>query len=150
MLDLHAIIDKNLGHPHYGRLIKHRDRLNPFVYHYSVQLNDHDSLAWEPVHPGREKDTGRIAIWPINWQRFWPSQAHPRDRHWINRALHLSVQEFHENWLYELYRFNCEHWARLVSTGDCRCYQIAQFKKLRKIPVVGAAIVGAAGLVTSA
>ncbi|MEM1168095.1 MAG: hypothetical protein AAGJ08_03130 [Cyanobacteria bacterium P01_H01_bin.35] len=64
--------------------------------------------------------------------------------------MHISVAQFHENWQYELYRFNCEHWARLVTTGDCRCFQITEFKKLQKIPVVGVAIVGIAEIVTGA
>ncbi|MGD1712835.1 hypothetical protein [Dapis sp. BLCC M172] len=68
----------------------------------------------------------------------------------IQKALHVSVPNFHENWQYELFRFNCEHWARLVTTGDCRCHQITEFKKLQEIPVVGVAIVGIAGVVTGA
>jgi hypothetical protein len=66
------------------------------------------------------------------------------------QSLHISVYNFHDKWQYELYRFNCEHWARLVSTGDCICYQIAEVKKLEQIPVLGVLIVGVAGIVTGA
>ncbi|MDP5018563.1 MAG: hypothetical protein NWQ43_14900 [Dolichospermum sp.] len=150
MPNLHELIDSNFHHPHYGRLLQHRDHRNPSILHYSVQLNDWDSLAWEPIHAGREKDTGRLAIWPIDWNHFQPDQARSWHREQIHQALHISVKEFHENWHYELYRFNCEHWARVVSTGDCRCYQIAEFKKLQDIPVLGFLIVGIAGAVTGA
>ena len=150
MPNLHELIDSNFRHPHYGRLLQHRDHRNPSILHYSIQLNDWDSLAWEPIRAGREKDTGRLAIWPIDWNHFQPDQARSWDREQIHQALHISVNEFHENWHYELYRFNCEHWARVVSTGDCRCYQIAEFKKLQDIPVLGFLIVGIAGAVTGA
>lgn len=148
--ELDHLIDSNLHHPDYGRLLQHRDLHNPNTLHYSVQLNDLDSLAWEPVHSRKEKDTGRLEIWRIDWKRFQPAQVRHREKEGINRALHVSVEEFHERWQYELYRFNCEHWARLVGTGDCRCYQIAEFKKLQQIPVLGFLIVGVAGAVTGA
>jgi hypothetical protein len=150
MKNLHSIIESNYSHPHYGRLLQHRDHNDPNIFHYSVQLNDLESLAWEPIQSGREKDTGRIAVWPIDWNLFQPDQSRYQERTYITKALHISVQEFHEKWHYELYRFNCEHWARLVSTGDCRCYQIAEFKKLEQIPVLGFLIVGVAGAVTGA
>lgn len=150
MKDLHNLIHSNLSHPHYGRLLQHRDRNNPNTFHYSVQLNDIDSIAWEPVSTGSQKDTGRLAIWSIDWRRFQPDETQLCKKTWINKALCISVKEFHQNWQYELYRFNCEHWARLISTGDCRCYQIAEFKKLQQIPIVGFFIVGVAGTVTGA
>jgi hypothetical protein len=150
MPDLHTLIDSNFTHPHYGRLLQHRDLQNSNIFHYSVQLNDFDSLAWEPIQSGGVKDTGRLAVWAIDWHRFQPDLTEPQDRQQIKNALHISIQEFHQNWQYELFRFNCEHWARLVSTGDCRCYQIAEFKKLQQIPILGVLIVGIAGTVTGA
>jgi hypothetical protein len=150
MQNLHTLIDSNLAHPHYGRLLQHRDRQNPNILHYSVQLNDWDSLAWEPIHSGKEQDTGKLAVWPIDWDRFQVDRTPPQTREQVNRSMHISVDEFHDKWQYELYRFNCEHWARLVSTGDCRCYQIAEFKKWERIPVLGLLIVGIAGAVTGA
>jgi len=150
MLNLHKLIDSNISHPDYGRLLQHRDLHNSNTLHYSVQLNDLDSLAWEPVDSGKQKDTGRLAIWSIDWNRFQPDQTSHQERKRINRGLHTSVKEFHEKWHYDLYRFNCEHWARLVSIGDCRCYQIAEFKKLQEIPVLGFLVVGVAGMVTGA
>ena len=150
MQNLHTLIDSNSSHPHYGRLLQHRNHSDPSIFHYSVQLNDFDSLAWEPVRAGSENDIGRVAVWPIDWNHFQPDQSRYLERGQINKALHVSVKEFHKKWRYELYRFNCEHWARLVSTGDCRCYQISEFNKLEQIPVLGFLIVGVAGAVTGA
>jgi hypothetical protein len=148
---LHSLIDENVAHPAYGTLLHHPDLQNPNILHYSVQLNDYDSLAWEPIHPDRQKDTGKLAIWTIDWNRFEPAKwvNHlPKDR--IKQFMHLSVEQFHENWQYELFRFNCEHWARLVATGDCRCSQIQAFKEWQRVPVVGPIVVGVAGIVTGA
>lgn len=47
MQHLHHLIEHNIAHQNYGRLLQHRDRNNPNILHYSVQLNDRDSLAWE-------------------------------------------------------------------------------------------------------
>ena len=38
--------------------------------YYSVQLNDSDSLAWEPVRCDRQKDIGRLEIWPMTGIAF--------------------------------------------------------------------------------
>ncbi len=51
----------------------------------------------------RQKDTGRIATWSIDWHRFKPDQTQHRQKEQINKALHVSVKEFHQNWDYKLY-----------------------------------------------
>jgi len=98
MQNFQQLIDSNIAHPHYGRLLQHRDRNDPNTFHYSVQLNDLDSIAWEPMNAERQKDTGRIATWSIDWHRFKPDQTQHRQKEQINKALHLSMKEFHENW----------------------------------------------------
>ena len=98
MQNFQQLIDSNIAHPHYGRLLQHRDRNDPNTFHYSVQLNDLDSIAWEPMDAGKEKDTGRLAVWAIDWNRFQIDQAQHRQRKQINEALHVSMKEFHENW----------------------------------------------------
>jgi len=148
---LHSLIDSNFYHYDYGRLLYHHDFANPNILHYSVQLNDTESLAWEPINGSRQKDPGRLSIWYIDWHRFEPAkwvQHLPKEQ--IKSAMHASVTQFHENWQYELFRFNCEHWARLVTTGDCCCYQIKEFKKWQKVPVLGIILVGIAGAATGA
>ncbi|WP_293147488.1 MULTISPECIES: hypothetical protein [unclassified Microcoleus] len=84
--------------------------------HYSVQINDWESIGWKPIHSNSKKNTARLAIWQIDWDRFQTAKwILYREKERINQALHISVAEFHERWQYELYRFNCEHWARLFS-----------------------------------
>lgn len=82
-----------------GRLLHHPDRQNPKILHYSVQPNDWESLAWEPIHRDRQKDTGRLAIWPIDWQHFQPAKwvsYLPKSQ--IQAATYISVARFHECW----------------------------------------------------
>lgn len=151
MSTLRSLIDSNFSHSKYGCLLHHRDSQNPSVLHYSVQLNDLESLAWEPMHCDRSKDIGRVAIWRIDWNRFQSAKwVKPLEKEQIRKALHISVDKFHEHWQYELFRFNCEHWARLMATGDCRCFQIKEFKRSQQIPIVGAIVLGVAGAVTGA
>lgn len=151
MPKLHSLIDLNFSHPQYGRLLHHRDTQNSSILHYSVQINDLEALAWEPIHCDRQKDLGRVAIWTINWNRFQPAKwVKHVEKKQIRRSLHISIDQFHKHWEYELFRFNCEHWARLITTGDCRCCQIKEFKKLQQIPVIGVVMVGIAGLSTGA
>jgi hypothetical protein len=44
MQNLYHLIDSNRAHPHYGRLLQHRDCNNPNILHYSIQRNDRDYL----------------------------------------------------------------------------------------------------------
>ncbi|MCC3410927.1 MAG: hypothetical protein JGK24_19675 [Microcoleus sp. PH2017_29_MFU_D_A] len=67
---IHNLINNNFHHPDFGKLLYHRDIHNPNILHYSVQLNDWESIAWEPIHSNRQKDTARLAIWQIDWDRF--------------------------------------------------------------------------------
>lgn len=151
MSKLHTLVNENFSHAQYGRLLHHPDPQNPTVLHYSVQLNDSESLAWEPIHCDHQKDTGRIEIWSIDWHRFQPANwVKHLEKKQIRKALHISIDHFHQRWQYELFRFNCEHWARLVTTGDCRCFQIHEFKKLQQIPVIGIIAVAAVGFATGA
>ncbi|MCY7276628.1 MAG: hypothetical protein LH702_23560 [Phormidesmis sp. CAN_BIN44] len=116
-----------------------------------MQLNDLESLAWEPTHCDRQKDIGRVAIWRIDWNRFQAAKwVKHLEKEQIKKALHISVDQFHEHWQYELFRFNCEHWARLMTTEDCRCFQIKEFTRLQQIPIMGIIVVGVAGVITGA
>jgi|GEM_PF-901643 len=151
MSTLHSLINSNFPHPKYGRLLHHSDTQHPNVLHYSVQINDSESLGWEPTHCDRQRDIGRVAIWRIDWNRFQSAKwVKHLEREQIKKALHISVNQFHEHWQYDLFRFNCEHWARLVTNGDCRCSQIKEFKRLKQVPFMGIIVVGVAGIVTGA
>lgn len=97
--EIHNIINTNYHHPNFGKLLYHRDRKNQSILHYSVQINDYDSLAWEPINADKQKDTGQINIWHINWEYFHPAkwiQYLPKEK--ISHAIHISADKFHQNW----------------------------------------------------
>jgi hypothetical protein len=42
----------------------------------------------------------------------------------ISDNLIASATAFHRKWLYWVHGWNCEHWARLVTTGEAKSYQV--------------------------
>jgi hypothetical protein len=70
----------------------------------------------------------------ISWRRYRPAK-------WVEelpqsetlRALQWSVKSLHQRWTYNLFQFNNEHWARLVTTGLCHCYQTNALKALKAL-----------------
>ncbi len=57
------LVQVNRENKHFGRLLYKRDRDNKKVLHYSVQLNDKQSLAWEPCNSGAMKGKGQVDTW---------------------------------------------------------------------------------------
>jgi hypothetical protein len=87
----------------------------------------------------------------VYWNHFqYAKWVKHLEKERISKALHISVDRFHEHWQYELFQFNCEHWARLATTGDCRCFQMTEFKKLQQFPMLGAIFVALTGMATGA
>ena len=90
------------------------------VGHYKVALSDSHAVSWGP------KDGGRLKV-----RRVKLGHADASDVSYLSRPLILanllaSVSAFHHAWPYRVLGFNCEHWARLVVSGEARSYQIAQ------------------------
>lgn len=99
-----------------------------FVYHPSVQINNDLSLGWEPKTGAGHKDVGVIKIWRAVWDGPNPWRAAKHVCYWekanIFQALHASIDLLHEKWEYDLWKFNCEHWARGMVTGEFKCLQL--------------------------
>jgi len=122
----------------------YRDPHYTGILHYVVQINGGQNMGWRSgtewnlIPPLRE--TGCLRLDPIDWPNVTVAEGVIlRDRDWIWRALHRSVDLFHEKWDYEFFRFNCEHWARLVATGVCRCHQMENYLELvrSRLPLIG-------------
>ena len=45
------------------------------------------------------------------------------------RRYALRVDAFHHGWNYDMLNFNCEYFARLMSTGTAHCWQVIDGKK---------------------
>ncbi|MBD1900889.1 hypothetical protein NDI44_04080 [Trichocoleus sp. DQ-A3] len=80
-----------------------------------------------------------MGIYQINLQHIYCYRLYRRyqsiygtgDR--INECQRQTVRSLSPKTPHIIYRLNCDHWARLVTTGDYRCYQIAEFKKLQQL-----------------
>jgi hypothetical protein len=111
-----------------GRLIQRRlvHGHGPFsTWHYGVALSDSWAISWGPK-------SGDIAL--LCDGRL---KVH-HDAHEFRNAtaiVHLPLPEicanliasataFHRKWLYGVHGWNCEHWARLVTSGKAKSYQV--------------------------
>ena len=102
-----------------GRLIQKPGGL---VTHYGVALSNHKAMAWGGVELGSKGCLVIHDIGPEFSDTQWVMHL-PLDQ--IKHNLLGSVAAFHnEMWLYSLIGWNCEHWARLVTTGQPISYQM--------------------------
>ncbi len=117
---LHDWVRHHQDDPWFGQLMYSRDLTLGGVLQYSVQISEAIALRWtEGV--GAEgvlalEKVGRRQHRPAKWIESQPQAV-------IAAALHCAIDVFHQRWNYSLYRFNSEHWAKLVVTGQCGCDQ---------------------------
>jgi hypothetical protein len=104
--------------------------------HYAVRLNRHDMLAWCPVTEGQWKDRGRLRLEAFNQDFELVRGVDYLSEDEIFTNLLASCRCFHGSWCYCLGGWNCEHWARLVTTGRPVSYQTAQ-KAFGAVRLVG-------------
>ncbi|SRR6266404_2096393 len=107
--------------PRAGRIIHHCCG----IWHYSVALSDSSAVSWGPHQKGMW-GSGRISVHPIDPACRDVTNVHYLALAEIYRNLLASVAAFHHLWRYGIHGWNCEHWARLVATGDPVSYQVAQ------------------------
>jgi hypothetical protein len=96
------------------------------VWHYAVTLSDSHAVSWGPVMLRRWHALGQLEVHALE-DAFStavdvPYLAKPQ----IYANLLASVPAFHQIWHYGVHGWNCEHWARLVVSGDPISYQVAQ------------------------
>jgi hypothetical protein len=117
---LHDWVRHHQDDPWFGQLMYSRDLTLGGVLQYSVQISETIALRWtEGV--GAEgvlalEKVGRRQHRPAKWIESQPQAV-------IAAALHGAIDVFHQRWSYSLYRFNSEHWAKLIVTGQCGCDQ---------------------------
>lgn len=119
--ELHQTIDQHQDSPYFGRLIYNRDRQHSRLLQYGVQLNEYLVMQWSSI---AQHAVGQLQLEPVSWRRYrlskWVEEQSLED---ILKGLHASVEIFHQQWAYDVCRFNSEHWARLMTLGKCACYQ---------------------------
>jgi hypothetical protein len=124
-------VDLSQSSPVFGRLLYQRDRQYPDLLFYLVQLNETSALSWKPIF---NSQVGQLQIESLGRRRHrvakWVEESPRAD---ITKALRYSVEFLHQKCFYSLLEFNSEHWARVVTTGLCHCYQAQEIDDLRKV-----------------
>jgi hypothetical protein len=95
------------------------------IWHYSVALSDSSAVSWGPHKTGMW-GSGRLTVHLINPACRDVTNVHYLALAEIYQNVLASVVAFHDAWRYGVQGWNCEHWARLVATGDPVSYQVAQ------------------------
>ena len=104
-----------------GRLI-HKCHI---YWHYAVALSDEMAISWGPKEVGLVGE-GLLRVHLLDQDYFGARDvAHLSPPH-VYSNLIASVFAFHRKWSYGVQGWNCEHWARLVASGDPVSYQVGQ------------------------
>lgn len=105
-----------------GRLVQ---KFHGF-WHYSVALSNTSAISWGPAQQLRPYAQGCLSIHHLD-QEFRDAIHVPYlSQDEILKNLIASVPAFHHQWQYGFQGWNCEHWARLVVSGQPISYQVQQ------------------------
>lgn len=99
-----------------GQLVQRRSA----VWHYSVALSNHRAIAWS----GIPHQTGQLSIHDIGPEFIDTVNVVYFDKARVLTHILASVVAFHNVWQYG-WGWNCEHWGRLVTTGEPKSYQVS-------------------------
>jgi hypothetical protein len=95
-----------------------------FYWHYAVAIGNW-AISWGPVTPGAiEGDRGQIRANLMDTRYTEAINVDYLTREEIAENLLASFEAFDNKWNYSFVGWNCEHWARLVTTGIPVCYQV--------------------------
>ena len=101
-----------------GRLVHHHSG----VLHYSVTLSNEKAICWGGLETGSKGGLVIHDIWDHHQDAQWVKHLSLEQ---IKRNVLGSVTAFHNGvWDYNFFGWNCEHWARLVTTGEPISYQM--------------------------
>lgn len=117
---LHDWVHHHQDNPWFGQLIYSRDLTLKGVLQYSVQISEAIALQWREGTGAQ----GILALEKVGRRQHRPAKwIEPQPQTVIATALHCAIDVFHQRWEHSLYRFNSEHWAKLIVTGQCGCEQ---------------------------
>jgi hypothetical protein len=120
---LHDWVSQNQDNAYFGQLLYSRDPQFKGTLQYHVRLSETHAIRWAPSAQ-QTVSLGKLTLDLLGQRRH-------RSAKWIEQrssasmadTLHRSIQRLHQHTHYDLYRFNSEHWARLVTTGQGCCFQ---------------------------
>jgi hypothetical protein len=98
-----------------GQLVQRREA----VWHYSVALSHRKAISWS----GIPHQTGHMNIHDIGDEFIDTVNVVYLPKDQVLKNLIASVVAFHNIWQYG-WGWNCEHWARLITTGEPKSYQM--------------------------
>jgi hypothetical protein len=95
-------------------------------WHYGVALSKNKVISWGPCEKGNPYCKGQLTVHGLE-QSFKDAIHVPYLKQAdILQNLITSVPAFHHQWLYGFQGWNCEHWARLVVSGQPISYQVKE------------------------
>lgn len=120
---LHDWVSQHQNDAYFGQLLYSCDRQFHGTLKYLVRLSETVAMCWTPT-TGHSVSLGMLTIEMLGQRRHRSSKwVEPRSSDSISDALHRSIQALHHRYRYDLYQFNSEHWARLITTGQSCCFQ---------------------------
>jgi hypothetical protein len=120
---LHDWVSQNQDDAYFGQLLYSRDRQFQGTLQYHVRLSETHAIRWAPtVH--QSVCLGQLTLDVLGKRRHRSAKwVEKRSSSGIADTLHQSIQRLHQHTQYDLYRFNSEHWARLITTGQGCSFQ---------------------------
>jgi len=95
-------------------------------WHYSVALSDTLAISWGPIKASQVYHRGCLNIHELG-REFRDAIPFPYlSKNEILKNLIASVPAFHNKWEYGFQGWKCEHWARLVVSGQPISYQVKE------------------------
>jgi hypothetical protein len=114
---LHDWVSQNQNNAYFGQLLYSCDRQFQGTLQYHVRLSETHAIRWAPT--AEQSDSlGKLTLDALGQRRHRPAKwVELRSSSSMADALHRSINGLHQRCQYDLYRFNSEHWARLITTG---------------------------------
>jgi hypothetical protein len=114
---LHDWVSQYQDNAYFGQLLYSRDRQFQGTLQYLVRLSETHALRWAPT-TSQPVTLGKLTLEVLGQRRHRPAKwIEPRSATSMVDALHRSIKGLHQHCQFDLYRFNSEHWARLITTG---------------------------------
>lgn len=120
---LHDWVSQNQDNAYFGQLLYSRDRQFQGTLQYHVRLSETHAIHWAPTG-NKTVCLGRLTLDVLGQRRHRSAKwIEPRSSSSMADTLHQSIQRLHRHAQFDLYRFNSEHWARLITTGQGCSFQ---------------------------
>ncbi len=95
-------------------------------WHYGVALSDNLAVSWGPIKASQVHNQGFLDVHECGHEFRNAIQVPYLTKDEIFKSLIASVSAFHNKWDYGFQGWNCEHWARLVVSGQPISYQVKE------------------------